>query len=199
MYPSVDRINALPIPRTTKFNYTIVSDNYFNGRQKRALQTAIEKALPGRSVRLQVNDQLVPYEYLTSVIVNPADNRTEELESFEIIVTLQELLSPRRPHTGMGYWLLRAPVPIGKYALGLKILGETRTDTIKKLGASITAFTSVEQVIESPPGNTFAHFLLVIDGDPRDPAEDKFRRELRELGVSLMVSPSDHTMKWRWQ
>lgn len=209
MYPEVDRINVQPIPRTLLFDYVVVSKRYFNSRQKRALQDKVKEALATVTSTVEVHAVRSPHpeEHTLLVTARPADSAADP-GSFVVLKTLQSELAPMRPLTSIGYWLQRAPVPTGMYAMWLKILGNPDGDTLHELQEKLERLECVQQVTPPPVQDATMHFLLVIHGSPLATAdsgspsgyrEDDFRRELRELGVSLGVTPSTSEPKMEWR
>lgn len=209
MYPEVDRINVQPIPGTVLFDYVVVSKRYFNSRQKQALQGKVKEALAAVASTVEVRTVRSPHpeEHTLFVTARPADSAAGP-GSFVVLKTLQSELVPIRPLTSIGYWLQHAPVPNGMYAMWLKILGNPDDATLNELQEKLERLECVRQVTPPPVEDAAMHFLLVIYGsplatvDPESPSgyrEDDFRRELRELGVSLGVTPSTANPKMEWR
>ena len=167
MYPDVDRINVQPIPRTVLFDYVVVSKQYFNSRQKRALQGKVKEALATVASTVEVRTVPSPHpeEHTLAVTARPADSAAGP-GSFVVLKTLQSELAPMRPLTGIGYWLQRAPVPAGMYAMWLKILGDPDGNTLKELQEKLERLECVQQVTPPPVPDATMHFLLVIHGSP---------------------------------
>lgn len=209
MYPEVDRINVLPISQTLLFDYVVVSKRYFNSRQKRALQEKVKGALATVASTVEVRTVRSPHpeEHTIAVTARPADSVAGP-GSYVVLKTLQAELAPLRPLTSVGYWLVKAPVPSGMYAMWLKILGNPDDSTLHELQGKLEQLQCVHQLTPPPVQDATMHFLLVIHGsplasvDPKSPSgyrEDDFRRELRELGVSLGVTPNDRQTKMEWR
>jgi len=196
VYPSVDRINPILIPRTTRITYTIISDNYFNARQKQALKSVLEAAFAGISskITLQTDRAYQAPEHGLQVKVEPMDSLGGP-GSFKVFETLRDTLQPRRPYAAVGCWMQQASTPAGMYVLGLRFLGISHKAT-KKLEGNLEQLPSVYQLFSAPSDDTNFHFFLVVKGDPLERTGSAFRQELRELGSSLVVTYNDQPWEW---
>ena len=191
MWPTVDRINASPLGGTLQFDYTIVSEGYFNSRQKQALRKLVEDSLETVHATATIQAITSPSrdEHYTFVKVRPSDS-TVGPGSFLVLKTLQSALNPHLPYTAMGYWFVKATVPQGTYLLGLRFLGDPSPKEIRELKRRISRFDCVKRLDSSPFKKSSLHFALLIKGNPNESKEDAFRRDLKAAGSSLTVTPT---------